>query len=141
MPGIVPLPQSDDTKVIAQVLWVDHYGNVQLNVGPDDLATTFADRIELRIGAPTEPTGGTTRSVVRAVTFAELVAGSVGLVLDSSGLFAVAMDQRSAAHELGLGVGDQVTLVPAEGGGSSPMTQPVTIRPGDSSPSDLADTI
>ena len=37
MPGIVPLAQIGDDLVIAQVLWVDQFGNVQLNVGPDDL--------------------------------------------------------------------------------------------------------
>jgi S-adenosylmethionine hydrolase len=142
MPGIVPLPQSDDTKVIAQVLWVDRYGNAQLNVGPDDLAATFSDRIEIRFDSPTDPTGNTRRSAVRSTSFAELAAGAVGLVLDSSGLLAVAMDQRSAADELGLDVGDQVTLLPADDGEPVGVAQPVTIRqPGDSSASGSADTI
>ena len=56
MPGVVALPQSDDTRVIAQVLWVDRYGNAQLNVGPDDLPATFGERIELRCASPTDPT-------------------------------------------------------------------------------------
>jgi len=142
MPGIVPLPQSDDTKVIAQVLWVDRYGNAQLNVGPDDLASTFSDRIEIRIDSPTDPTGGTTRSAVRAASFAELAAGAIGLVLDSAGLLAVAMDQRSAANELGLDVGEQVTLLPADDSEPGAVTQKVTIRrKGDSSSSGHADTI
>jgi S-adenosylmethionine hydrolase len=45
MPGIVPLPQADDSKVIAQVLWVDRFGNAQLNVGPDDLDAAYAAHI------------------------------------------------------------------------------------------------
>ena len=52
-------------------------------------------------------------------SFAELVGGSVGLVLDSSGMLAIAMDQRSAAEELNLDTGDQVTLTPA-GADSAP---------------------
>ena len=142
MPGIVPLPQSDDTKVIAQVLWVDRYGNAQLNVGPDDLASTFSDRIEIRFDSPTDPSGSTARSAVRAASFAELVAGAVGLVLDSSGLLAVAMDQRSAANELGLDIGDQVTLLPADDGEPTEVPQPVTIRhQGNSTSSGSTDTI
>lgn len=142
LPGIVPLPQADDTKIIAQVLWVDRYGNAQLNVGPDDLAANFADRIELRFGVPTEPSAGAVRSAVRATSYAELTTGSIGLVLDSSGLFAVSMDQRSAAKELGLDIGDQVTLQPASDSDSSGVTQSVTIgRRGSSTPSDPADTI
>src|SRR4029453_7753727 len=35
-PGMIPLPFPDGDAVAAQVLWVDRYGNAQLNVGPDD---------------------------------------------------------------------------------------------------------
>ncbi len=129
VPGVVALPQSDDTKVIAQVLWVDRYGNAQLNVGPDDLPATFGQRLEVRCASPTDPTGGVVRSAVRASSFAELVGGAVGLVLDSSGLLALAMDQRSAADELGLVAGDQVTLVPSDEGADRPVAQPVSLRP------------
>ena len=52
--------------------------------------------------------------------------GAVGLVVDSSGLLAIAMDQRSAADELGIDAGDQVTLTPSQG--EAPSPQPVTIR-------------
>ena len=131
LPGVVALPQADDRTVIAQVLWVDRYGNAQLNVGPDDVPSTFGERVQIRTSAPSDPTGGVTRTAVRATSYAELAGGAVGLVLDSSGLLAVSMDQRSAADELGLDVGDQVTLTDAgsdsttEGGA---VTQPVTLR-------------
>lgn len=128
MPGVVPLPQGDDDTVIAQVLWVDRFGNAQLNVSPDDVPAAWGDTIAVRASAPTDPTGGTTRHARRASTFAELTGGAVGLVVDSSGLLAIVLDQRSAAVELGLAAGDQVTLTPSddEPGASS---QPVTIRP------------
>ncbi len=125
LPGVVALPQTDADTVIAQVLWVDRYGNAQLNVGPDDLPDGFGARIDVRCSSPTDPTGGAVRSATRATSFAELTAGAVGLVLDSSGLLAVAMDQRSAADELGLDVGDQVTLTVSADEG---VTQPVTLR-------------
>ncbi|MGE5210971.1 MAG: S-adenosyl-l-methionine hydroxide adenosyltransferase family protein [Acidobacteriota bacterium] len=127
LPGVVVLPQADDDTVIAQVLWVDRYGNAQLNVGPDDLPTSFGQRLQLRISSPTDPAGGVTRSAVRAASYAELPGGTVGLVLDSSGLLAVSMDQRSAADELGLDVGDQVTLTVGDDPGA---TQPVSLRRG-----------
>lgn len=125
LPGVVALPQADADTVIAQVLWVDRYGNAQLNVGPDDLPEGFGERIEVRCASPTDPTGGVRRSALRADSYAELGGGVVGLVLDSSGLLAVAMDQRSAAEELGLDVGDQVTLTVSDDVG---LTQPVTLR-------------
>ena len=49
---------------------------------------------------------------MRATSFAELGRGAIGLVLDSYGMLAVCLDQRSAAEELGLAAGDQITLVP-----------------------------
>jgi S-adenosylmethionine hydrolase len=125
LPGVVALPQADDHTVIAQVLWVDRFGNAQLNVGPDDLPAVFGDRIELRCSSPTDPSGGVVRSATRAVSYAELAGGAVGLVLDSSGLLAVSMDQRSAAEELGLDVGDQVTMRASDDAG---VTQQVTLR-------------
>jgi S-adenosyl-L-methionine hydrolase (adenosine-forming) len=128
VPGVVALPQSDDTRVIAQVLWVDRFGNAQLNVGPDDLPAGFGERLELRCASPTDPTGGAVRSVVRNSSFAEIGGGAVGLVLDSSGLLAVAMDQRSAADELGLAAGDQVTLLPGGDRQHGATTQPVSLR-------------
>ncbi len=128
MPGVVPLPQGDEHRVIAQVLWVDVFGNAELNVGPDDLPAGFGERISIRIAAPTDASGGVTRSARRASSFAELVGGSIGLVIDSSGLLAVAMDQRSAAEELGLDVGDQVTLT------ADDTSSPNTSSPNTSSP-------
>jgi hypothetical protein len=127
MPGMVPLPQSDESKVIAQVLWVDRFGNAQLNVGPDDLDARYDDGVEVRVHAPSDPSGGTMRHAIRATAFATIGGGAVGLVIDSSGLLAIVMDQRSAADELRIDEGDQVTLTPSSGGAPDP--QPVSIRP------------
>ena len=109
-PGVVPLPQIDDTTVIAQALWSDRFGNVQLNVGPDDLPDAFGDMVQIRCSAPTDATGGTTRAASRVATFAELSTGAVGLVVDANGLLAVTMNQRSAADEIGIDEGDQVVI-------------------------------
>lgn len=128
MPGVVPLPQADDDMVIAQVLWIDTFGNAQLNVGPDDVPAGFGDRLAMRTSDPTDLTGGTTRSARLAESFAAIGAGAIGLVVDSSGLYAIAMDQRSAAEELQLGVGDQVTLTAGESADPGTVSQPVTLR-------------
>jgi S-adenosylmethionine hydrolase len=110
LPGTVPLPREDGDTLVTEVLWVDRFGNAQLNVGPDDLPAGWGSHLQLQVGAPTDPSGVSIRSAVRAVSFAELARGAVGLVLDSYGMLAVAMDQRSAAQELGLTAGDQVTI-------------------------------
>ena len=111
-PGVVPLPQIDESTVIAQALWTDRFGNVQLNVGPDDIPSAFGVVVEVRCSAPTDPTGGTTRAATRVSAFAEISPGAVGLLIDSNGMLALAMDRRSAADELGLADGDQVVISP-----------------------------
>ncbi len=123
LPGTVPLPRLEDDELVAEVLWVDRFGNAQLNVSPDDLPPTWGRLLQIRVGSPTDPNGSTVRRLSRATHFAELTGGSVGLVLDSYGMLAVAMDQRSAADELGLVANDQVVLVDL--GDESAVTTPV----------------
>jgi S-adenosyl-L-methionine hydrolase (adenosine-forming) len=114
LPATVPLPREEGDSIIAEVLWVDRFGNAQLNVGPDDLPASWGDHLQLRIATPTDPHGPLVRRAVRSANFASLPPGTVGLVLDSYGMLAVALDQRSAADELALAAGDQVTLVPLD---------------------------
>lgn len=111
LPGTVPLPREDGDALVTEVLWVDRFGNAQLNIGPDDLPSGWGNHLQVQVGMPTDPSGISVRRAVRAVSFAELSVGAVGLVLDSYGMLAVSMDQRSAADELGLAAGDQVTIV------------------------------
>jgi len=55
-------------------------------------------------------------------------------VLDSHGMYALAMDQRSAAAELSLAQGDAVTLTEAtepagaSGPGADPVSSPIELR-------------
>jgi len=123
-PGMVPLPQVDESTVIAQALWTDRFGNVQLNVGPHDLPPTFGDIVEIRISAPSHATGGTTRVARRVTSFADVGAGAVGLVTDSNGMLAVAMNQRSAAEEIGIDDGDQVVISPLDEASASGAETP-----------------
>lgn len=134
VPGTVPLPRVDGDELVAEVLWVDRFGNCQLNVGPDDLAG-WDQRVRLRVGSPGDPTrpdGPAVRTAVRAESFAGITGGGLGLVLDSYGMLAVCLDQRSAADELSLGPGDQVVLAPIDddgepGGGDAPPPTPVRL--------------
>jgi S-adenosylmethionine hydrolase len=103
-PGILPLSRREDEKLLAEVLWVDCFGNVQLNVGPDEIGDD--DRLALRWGHDQ------VRTARRAAAYGDLKPGEVGLVVDSYGLVSLALDRRSAAEELRLGPGDAVTLEP-----------------------------
>ncbi len=110
-PGILPLSRREDDRLLAEVLWVDGFGNVQLNVGPEDIAfegdrAVEGDRLALRWGHDQ------VRTARRAPAYADLKPGEVGLVVDSYGLVSLALDRRSAAEDLGLAAGDAVTLEP-----------------------------
>jgi S-adenosyl-L-methionine hydrolase (adenosine-forming) len=114
LPGTVPLPRTEEGGVVTEVLWVDRFGNCQLNVGADDLDGVAADgdRVRLRIGLPSDPSGSVTRVATRADTFAAVPPGGLGLVLDSYGMLALAVDRGSAADELGIAAGDQLLVSP-----------------------------
>ena len=44
-PALVPLPSDDgDGRITGEVLWVDHYGNCQLNIAPEQLEAAGAQR-------------------------------------------------------------------------------------------------
>ena len=108
---------------MAQVLWIDRFGNAQLNVDPDDLAA-FGDRVRLRFG-------DTTRSAQLGTAYAELGPGDVGLLVDSYGLLALAVNGHSAAATLGVAEGDELTIEPLEGdddpGRPAGVSTPVTL--------------
>ena len=55
--------------------------------------------------------GDDVRTADRSTTYEELGPGQVGLVVDSYGMLSICLGRRSAADELGLHVGTEVTLV------------------------------
>jgi S-adenosylmethionine hydrolase len=114
MPGLVPLPRAEPDGVHAEVLWVDRFGNCQLNIGPDDLDPDV-DVWRVVIGDDR-------RAAHVATSFGALGPGSVGLVLDSQGMYALALDQRSAAAELHLAAGDAVVIALVDDSSGGPAT-------------------
>ncbi len=102
-PGLLPLSSVDGESVKAEVLWVDRFGNVQLNVGPDDIVF-LGDRMRVRHGESGVRTAG------RVTTYGDLKAAQLGVIVDSYGLVSLAFDRSSAAAELRVSPGDAVTL-------------------------------
>lgn len=123
VPGLVPLPREEGETVVGEVLWVDRYGNCQLNVDPDDVAG-LGDRLRLSWGG-TRPGVRTAR---RAVAFDDLSAGEVGLLVDSYGLLAVVSARGSASQDLGLHAGSEVVLGPLSEDDEPSRPSPVTLR-------------
>jgi len=120
-PGMIPITRVEGDDLVAEVLWTDTYGNLQLNVDPAEI-DGFGDRIGLRFGTRT-------RTGVRHATYAEVPTGEIGLVVDSYGLVSIAFDRASAADELALGTGDEVVLTPLGDDAAPARTStPVTLR-------------
>lgn len=108
MPATLPLSRSEEDGLHTDVLWVDRFGNAQLNLDPEDLG---AEAIRWTLMA-----GGRSHGALRVSTFDEVPPGSLGLLVDSYGLVSVVSARASAAEETGLGAGDEVVLSAAEGG-------------------------
>jgi S-adenosyl-L-methionine hydrolase (adenosine-forming) len=133
VPGIVPLPRDEAGAIVGEILWVDRYGNCQLNIDPEAVEA-WGERVQLRWTKPREGV----RTAVRASAYGDLEPAQVGLIVDSYGLLAVSVRTGSAAETLGLVAGDELALVPlddraddagddaCDGAGDGDTTQGVT---------------
>jgi S-adenosylmethionine hydrolase len=125
VPGVVPLPKTEDDALRADVLWVDHFGNCQLNIGPDEV-DGWGPKVRVEIGDDV-------RVATCDTSFAS-IGGSLGLVPDSTGMLALVYDRRSASEELRLLSGDQVVLKRLDESADGPIvvqatTSPVSLGP------------
>ncbi|MCP4435348.1 MAG: SAM-dependent chlorinase/fluorinase [Actinomycetia bacterium] len=106
LPATLPLSRQEPDGLHTEVLWVDRFGNAQLNLDPDDLpegATAF-----------TLSAAGRTHVAQRAGTFDDVPPGSFGLVVDSYGLVAAVLARASAVEALGVAAGEEVVLSPTD---------------------------
>ncbi len=99
-PAASPFVTHAKSAARPSVLHIDRFGNVVTNLRLD--ATVRQPRVAVCIG----------RRRIRqwAKAFAELPDGDPGLVIGSSGLVEIVIDQRSAAIALGLSVGDELRV-------------------------------
>lgn len=102
MPGILPVSHLEEGVLIAEVLWVDRFGNCQLNVDPADIAD-FGDPVSLVVA-------GEPRVAICAESYDAVPTGRVGLIVDSTGLVSLAVARSSASAELGVREGDEVRI-------------------------------
>lgn len=102
-----PVCRVDGDRIRAEVLTVDHFGNVALAAGVGELAAVGLRRgaaATLRWPAGAEP-------VRLGTTFADVSPGELVLLVDSTGHLAVACRDGSAARRTGLRPGTVVELI------------------------------
>ena len=124
-PGIMPVSRHDDEGLVAEVLWVDRFGNAQLNVDPLDI-DGWGDRVHMRVR-------GSVRIARRVGSYAEIGTGELGLVVDSYGLLSIATDRQSAAELLAIDAGDEVVLTEPSAGNEAGPSVPVDLQKGNPS--------
>jgi S-adenosylmethionine hydrolase len=118
LPGIIPITREENGQLVGEVTWVDHFGNCQLNIGPEDLVH-LGPVLRLVIGEDV-------RSARMTTHFADIDGGAIGAVTDSYGMVALAVDRGSAAEVLRVGAGDGVYCY---AGQVDSATSAVSIRP------------
>src|SRR3989442_15135710 len=78
VPGLVPLPREENGSIVGEVLWVDRFGNLQLNIDPGELEARGVHPghvVEVRAGEETR--------VARWVgTYADAAPSELALVVD-----------------------------------------------------------
>lgn len=102
IPGVLPISHFENDEMLCEVLWVDHFGNCQLNVDPEEIESLGR---EIVVDIAGEVWVG-----IRVDAYDEIPTGRVGVLTDSSGLLSVAVARGSAASELNLGEGLEVRL-------------------------------
>ncbi len=118
MPGLLPVIGVEDDQLLVEALWIDQYGNVQLNLGPDDLAE-WGDPFTIVVD-------GRRTTIARTRAYRDLKTNEVGAIIDSSGLVSLAVNGGSAASALGITSGQELRIERVTDGGTS-LSTPVTI--------------
>ena len=100
----LPRPRVEDDIVVAHVLYVDRFGNLQLDAGADEVAgIELGHRLSLQVGSHTWEC-----RYVR--TFAEVNTGELLVYEDSYGRLAVAVRDGSAAERLALAPDGEISI-------------------------------
>ncbi len=102
LPSLVPVSRFENEQVIGEVMWIDHFGRVQLNLD--------ADVIDHLGDVLVVSSGEQRRVITRRPGVQDVVEGQLGLIVDAFGLISIVSPQRSAAEELGLHVGAEIVV-------------------------------
>jgi S-adenosylmethionine hydrolase len=102
----VPEPAVGEARIRATVLYVDRFGNVQLNLNAEHLA-----RVGIEPGSRVEVEVGFERYFASAArTFAEARTGDIVLYEDAYSNIALAINRGNAAQMFSVRVGDELRL-------------------------------
>ena len=104
---------------MGEILWIDRFGNCQLNITPDDI-DGFGSAIQITMGEDL-------RTAVSVTGYDQIPSGRLGLLVDSSGLVSIAAARSSAAADLAAAEGSEIRLRPAGDADRAGTVSPVEL--------------
>jgi len=129
MPSTMPLPDVGPARIQAEVLWVDSFGNAQLNISTEELQLAGFSLDELMLLS----TGQLQRIAKPSAGYHDGTFDELILVTDAHGLISIAVKGGSASGELGLSSGSVVVITEVDDGpggqSPTPLDVPITITP------------
>jgi S-adenosylmethionine hydrolase len=109
VPGMLQLARHDEGGAFLGEVWsLDHFGNIQVNITPEEIASRGAkvgDTVIVRVGE----TDHIAKYVER---YADLAVSQLGILVDSTGMISVVKNLDSAARELDIREGKAITILP-----------------------------
>jgi S-adenosylmethionine hydrolase len=99
-------PEVEAGRVVGEVLDVDRFGTVRLNVHPTHLAAAGLDDAD----AISVSTTSQSAAASRIASYGEVAVGSFGILVDAWGWMSVIRYEANAAADLGIRPGDPVWL-------------------------------
>ncbi|MBV9424533.1 MAG: SAM-dependent chlorinase/fluorinase [Solirubrobacterales bacterium] len=105
----LPRPRLADGALVAHAMYIDRFGNVQLNVEHGDLADSglkLGHHLAVQAGA------GTAHEAPFARTFADVAVDELLVYEDAHRRLAIAVNHGSAADRLGVSVDDELRIRP-----------------------------
>jgi S-adenosylmethionine hydrolase len=109
VPGMLQLSRHDEGGAFLGEVWsLDRFGNVQLNITPEELESSnvkIGDTVTIRIGE-------NDFMAKFADRYADLAIGQIGILVDSTGMISIVKNLDYAARELGIREGNAVAILP-----------------------------
>jgi hypothetical protein len=107
----LPAPAIRPGEVVAHALYLDTFGNVQLNVNHDQMAAAGFERGDTLV----IDVGGRGHRAIFARTFSDAAAGELLVHEDSYAAIAIAINRGSAADRLGISLDAPLRLLEGSG--------------------------
>ena len=102
----LPLTETEGKTVKGEIIWIDHFGNSQTNISPEELENikiNIGDEVHLKID-------GQMFETTWCSNFQTPYKGPVGLFTDSWGMVSVFIKQGNAAESASLNEGQKLEI-------------------------------